>query len=94
MKRTSSVKRVKDLNGILCLLEDGHCGVHSTFLQWQATKNKSKLVQAFEGQTSIRCEPLMFWLGKLFPYFFPSLLFFFYIEFCLLFSLISLFFSS
>jgi len=32
VKRTSGVKRVENLCGILCSPEDRHCGVHSTFL--------------------------------------------------------------
>lgn len=32
VKRTSGVKRVENLCGILCSLEGRHCGVHSTFL--------------------------------------------------------------
>lgn len=49
------------------------------FYNGKQPRTKANLVQAFEGQTSIRCEPfdsnIMFGVGKLFPYFLPSLLF-------------------
>lgn len=60
MKRTKTVKRVEDLSGYFAYYRTGIVVSTPTFYNGRQPRKKQNLLQAFQGQTSLRCESFDF----------------------------------